>query len=247
MWGAETVNRGAIVMPIRIHYFQHVPYEGLGSIATWAETHTHPVTVTRFYEDAVIPAPDAYDMLIVMGGPMNVDEESVYPWLVPEKAAIDAAIAAKKPVLGICLGAQLIARVLGAAVRPNTHREIGWFPIHKEADAKGLTLAEPFPDTCMAFHWHGDTFDLPPAARHLASSEACAQQGFIYSDRVVGLQFHLEMTFPGAEALVAHCIDDLREGPHVQSADDIRTDPARYEETHVIMAGLLDRLAARVE
>jgi len=231
-------------MPIRIHYFQHVPYEGLGSIGDWAEVNRHPVTVTRFYEDAVIPADDAFDLLIVMGGPMNVDELSAYPWLASEKAAIDRAIVAGKPVLGICLGAQLIARVLGAAVKPNAHREIGWFPVHKQPDARGQSLSEAFPDTCLAFHWHGDTFDLPPGARHLAASEACAQQGFIFGDRVVGLQFHLEMTFPGAESLLAHCIDDLKEGPYVQTSDAIRTDPAQFEKTHAIMDGLMDRMAA---
>ena len=121
------------------HVFQHVPFEGLGSIGPWLEARRAVVTVTRFFEDAVLPEAEGLDLLIVMGGPMSVNDEKLYPWLIAEKRFIAQAILRGKAVLGVCLGAQLIAAALGARIYPNGEKEIGWFPVYS------LPVPETFP------------------------------------------------------------------------------------------------------
>ena len=165
---------------MRIHWFQHVCFEGLGLIEPWLLAHGHTITATRWWAGETAPVGDRFDALIVMGGPMNIYEHEAYPWLVDEKAVIGAAILAGKPVLGVCLGAQLIADVLGGRVTRHTEREIGWWPITPVAsparrDEAGLAL----PMETTVLHWHGDTFSLPPGAVRMAESAACAQQAFV--------------------------------------------------------------------
>lgn len=229
----------------RIHCFQHVPFEGLGSIEMWARNRGATVSVTRFFDDAPrVPPPDASDWLIVMGGPMNVYEEQAHPWLRKEKEAIARAVQSGKTVLGICLGAQLIASVLGAKVSANPDKEIGWFPVHLAQQVRNHPLFEGVAERWITFHWHGDTFELPAGALPIASSRACLNQGFIYRDRVVGLQFHPEVTPGGLAALVEHCAAELIPGPHIQTADRILDENAPYGINQRLMALLLDRLEA---
>jgi GMP synthase-like glutamine amidotransferase len=225
---------------MRLHVLQHIPFEGLGHIADWAERRRAAVTWTRFHDPAAaaLPALANVDFLIVLGGPMSVNDEAVHPWLAAEKTYIASALAAGKPILGICLGAQLIACALGARVRPAPEREIGWFPVMAAPPAPG---AFAFPPRFDAFHWHGETFDLPPGAILLAHSEACENQAFQHGPRVIGLQFHLETTRESADALVRHCPGDLAPGRCVQSAADLLADtPARADAAHVQMDRLLD-------
>jgi GMP synthase-like glutamine amidotransferase len=229
----------------QIHYFQHVPFEALGSIETWIANAGHTVSATRFFEDSFrLPSLDALDWLIVMGGPMNVDEEVAYPWLREEKQIIARAVQSGKVVLGICLGAQLIAAALGAKVAPNAYKEIGWLPVDLSPKVRNHPLFEGFPANWVTFHWHGDTFELPTGAVPLASSRACRNQGFIYRDRVVGLQFHPEMTLQGTRLLVAQCAAELVPGPYIQAADRILDEAAPLAHNQRLMAQLLDRLDA---
>lgn len=206
---------------MRAHYFQHVPFEGLGSIEPWLIQHSFEITSTRFYEAAELPEIKDIDMLIVMGGPMSVNDEEKFPWLVAEKQFIGDAIAKNKPVLGICLGAQLIASALGAKVYPNKVKEIGWFPVH------GIPLSDKsvfcFPPSMEVFHWHGETFDLPAAgAIRLAKSDACVNQAFQYGKSVIGLQFHLETTPEAARNIVFNCRDELVvNAPYIQKDEKI--------------------------
>ena len=118
---------------MKAHYLQHVPFEGLGSIETWLQSIRAAVSVTKFFEDPTLPDPDNLDLLVVMGGPMSVNDEQKFPWLAAEKEFIRKAIEKDKAVIGICLGAQLIAGAMGAAVYPNKEKEIGWFPCHRHA------------------------------------------------------------------------------------------------------------------
>ncbi len=228
----------------QIHCFQHVPFENLGSIEAWVQARGYSLTTTCFFDGDLPPSMDAVDWLIVMGGPMGVDDHEDYPWLKEEKLAIGQAVAAGKVVLGICLGAQLIACALGATVRPNAYKEIGWFPVFLQSQTLDHPVARIFPSQWHAFHWHGDTFDIPDGARLLASTEGCHNQGFVYGDRVVGLQFHLEVTHQGADALVRHCADDLMPARFVTSANEILASDAPYEQTHHLMERLLDQLDA---
>jgi len=144
----------------------------------------------------------------------------------------------------VCLGAQLIASALGAKVTPNREREIGWFPIERVADPAAHLIARAFPARAEVFHWHGETFKLPPCAVHLARSEACDAQAFALGPRVVGLQFHLETTPDGVAALVRHCPEDLGAGRYVQSSDEMLRDAARFARLHEVLEALLDALEA---
>lgn len=226
----------------QLHYFQHVPFENLGVIEDWARIHDFTISATRFYQDQSISMPENTDWLIVMGGPMGVYDHDVYPWLTVEKKAIEQAIESGKVVMGICLGAQLIADVLGSGIRANAYKEVGWFPVYLHRNALNHPVAEVFPSQWDAFHWHGDTFDIPEGARLLASSCACRSQGFIYRERVIGLQFHMEVIRSGAAALVQNCAYDLKMDEFVSTADQILAPEAPFEESHQLMSKLLDYL-----
>jgi GMP synthase-like glutamine amidotransferase len=227
---------------MRVQVFQHVPFEGLGAIEPWLAARDARIGWTRFFETPRIPALDSYDWLIVMGGPMSVNDEAALPWLRDEKRAVAAAIDAGKTVLGVCLGAQLIASALGAKVTPNREREIGWFPIERVADPAAHPIARAFPARAEVFHWHGETFELPPGALHLARSEACEMQAFALGPRVVGMQFHLETTPESAAALVRHCPEDLRPRRFVQSSDAMLRDTDRFARLRERLVALLDAL-----
>lgn len=225
---------------IKAHCLQHIPFEELGSIRRWLNNRQAKITATKLFENENFPSQETFDWLIVMGGPMGVNEQEKYPWLDAEKQFILDAINSNKPVLGICLGAQLIASCLGAKVYPNKVREIGWFPIKKINEIQPDGLNAGFPDIVEAFHWHGDTFDLPESTRHLYSSEACKNQGFLYGDRVLGLQFHLEITFEDAKKLIKNCPGDLIPGSFVQDEKAILKSPERFNSANAKMEIFLE-------
>lgn len=223
---------------MKAHYMQHVPYEGLGTIAPWLERHGARITGTRWYEpDAIIPPVEQVDLLIIMGGPMSVTEEDEYPWLVQEKTFVREMIAQGKPVLGICLGAQVIASAAGGAVYPNGEREVGWFPV--AAVASGNADAFAFPAEFLPFHWHGETFDLPAGAVHLARSVACENQAFQLGERVIGLQFHPEVTPAVVAEFIDHNRDYLIDAPYVATEPTMLSAPPEYYRD---MEELLERI-----
>ena len=232
---------------LRIHYLQHVPFEGPGSIESWALVRGHRLTSTRLYAGQRLPAVEELDWLFILGGPMNVYEENRYPWLAREKRFIGEALHGGKVVIGICLGAQLLACVLGAKVTRNPCVEIGWHPVEKAAQASQSNLPGFLPDQFPAFHWHGDTFEVPRGAVHLARSQACENQAFAFGDRVAAFQFHLESTRESVESLVHNCPEDLAEGPFVQSPAEMLTNLDRFRAINGLMADFLDGLAARQE
>ena len=228
---------------MRIHYLQHVAFEDAANIVPWAEGRGHAVTATRLYQDESLPPAEAFDWLVIMGGPMNVYEHDRYPWLVREKQFIAEAIGRNKPVLGICLGAQLVADVLGGRVAPNPRKEIGWFCVSLTDAAGRLPLFQALPRQFFPFHWHGDTFSIPPGAVHAAQSEACANQAFQYGDRVIGLQFHLDYSGESIRRMIGSCGDELVEAPHIQRSPEVLTDAARVAN----LRGLLDRFLDAME
>lgn len=222
------------------HYFQHVPFEGLGSIAAWLHRNKYHITSSQLYENEELPDPENIDLLIVMGGPMSVNDEAVHAWLKPEKEFIRTFISSGKPVLGICLGAQLIASSLGAKVYPGDQKEIGWFPIFAtQHDRTGLFNGM----TASVFHWHGETFDLPPGAILLAESRCCRHQAFQLGHNVIGLQFHLETTPESARLLVDNCREELIPSAFVQSEEDILSaTPEMYATINALMERVLDAI-----
>ena len=170
---------------------QHAAFEGPGEIAAWAELRGHPVSVRHLYRGDALPSPDTFDLLVVMGGEMNIYQYRDWPWLKPESEFIRSALEQGKRVVGICLGAQLIADALGARVVQNAEHELGWLPINWTDEARAI-----FPDlpaSGSVLHWHGDTFGLPEGATRLAASEGCPEQGFVIKNKCLALQFHMEV------------------------------------------------------
>lgn len=228
----------------RVHYLQHVPFEGLGCIEDWLNKKHAEVTATKFFESASLPPVDDLDLLIVLGGPMSVNNEEKFPWLRQEKVFIRDAIQRNISVLGICLGAQLIAAAMGEAVYPNRRKEIGWFPINR-VNAPDACFA--FPPQLEVFHWHGETFDLPKAAHLLARSEGCENQAFQLGERVIGLQFHLESTPNSVEQIVTNCREELLPSKYVQPEQIILDQsPAKYRKINQVTNVLLDYLTAHL-
>lgn len=223
---------------MRVYVLQHVPFEELGNIQPWLTQQNAEVHYCRLYAKDPLPDVNETDLLIVLGGPMSVNDESHYPWLVAEKAFLAQAIAAEKPIVGICLGAQLIASCQGARIYSNYAKEIGWFDITAVA-ASGDVL--PLPATMHVFHWHGETFELPTNAVLLASSVACNNQIFQLGQRVIGLQCHLETTADNARSMVLHCADELTGGSFIQEADTIlAASAAQYQQLSQLMTQVLE-------
>jgi GMP synthase-like glutamine amidotransferase len=227
---------------MKVHWLQHLPFEGLGSMGTYFQQKGFPATSTHFYLNQQLPDIDSFDWLIIMGGAMSANDDAEYPWLTLEKQFIKKAADSGKVVIGVCLGAQLIAAALGAKVYRNKYREIGWFDITPTDDAKKTILSDCFTKTQDAFHWHGDTFDLPKGAIHLASSQACKNQGFIIDNRVVGFQFHLETTFKSAKDLIDNFADELNGDKYVQSESEMLSDISRFDKINKVMCSILDKL-----
>ena len=223
---------------MRAHYLQHVPFEGPGSIRSWLQAAGYDVTHTRLFEAADFPDAKIIDLLVIMGGPMSVNDEDEFPWLVAEKEFIRKVIGLGKPVLGICLGAQLIASAMGARVFPNPVKEIGWFPIYGVVAGDGSVFR--FPAAQTVFHWHGETFDLPSGAKRLAGSEGCENQAFQLGESVIGLQFHLETTPESAREIVSHCRAELIPGRYIQTEEEILSASSnRYQSIHQHMGDIL--------
>jgi GMP synthase-like glutamine amidotransferase len=205
---------------MRIAVLQHVPFEGPAAIADWAAARGIAVTVAHLYRDEPLPALADFDMLTVMGGPMSVNDEAEYAWLAPEIALVRDAIGAGKTVLGVCLGAQTIAKSLGAKVYAGKQKEIGWFDVRRTEAAH--PIFDGLPAAFPALHWHGETFDLPAGAVRLAETDSTPNQAFGVGNRVLGLQFHIEATPVSVAGLLENCADEIGAGPYQQSPDAIR-------------------------
>jgi len=174
--------------------FQHVAHEILGTLDPLLRNSGFRMKYVNFERNPdAKPNIDNYDGLIVLGGPMNVDQVDEYPNLLTEMELIRQAVNENMPVLGICLGSQLLAKALGAKVRKNKKPEIGWYDVTPTSEGTKDNLISRFDGTEKIFQWHGDTFELPNGAVHLASSEFCTNQAFKYGDNVYGFQFHLEV------------------------------------------------------
>ncbi len=232
---------------MNLHWLQHVPFEGLGRIENWVRAEEYGLSCTRLFAGEELPKQDEFQMLVVMGGPMGIHDEQHYEWLAHEKAFIKNTIKEGKPVLGICLGAQLLASVLGADVVVNGEKEIGWFPVER---TKMLPdgMQGILPSQLTVFHWHGDTFGIPANAVSLYASTACKNQAFLYDGRVIGLQFHLETTPEGVDLLIENCGDELVESQWIQQVSQLRAFPAKgVTQMNTVLVNILEYLALRAK
>lgn len=233
---------------MRLHYLQHIELEHPGSILAWAREKGHTVTRTRFFRGETLPELHAFDWLVVMGGPMNIYEDETYPWLADEKKFIRAAIDGGKTLLGLCLGAQLIADAIGGKVTANSQPEIGWLPVRWKENAQEHPLFSFFPKESTVFQWHYDTFSvLPPDSEVLAASEACAHQAYIYKERVIGFQFHLENTPEMLNGYIEQAADEMISAAYVQTPQEVLAHPEHLARNNEWMAEFLTRLEDNAE
>ncbi len=226
---------------MRLHSLEHEPFEDLANIKIWAKNRGHSISRTLLFNNEELPDMNDFDWLVIMGGSMNIYEEEKYPWLNEEKNFIAEAIASKKIVLGVCLGSQLIADVLGGRVSKNRYKEIGWFPVTLTGEAKSSPIFNTLPGKFIAFHWHGDTFEIPPGAARVAESEGCVNQAFEYG-RVIGLQFHIEYSVESINLMFQNCGDELVDGKYIQKPDEIIPQNSNVVETQRLLDMLLDNM-----
>lgn len=231
---------------MRIHYLQHVHFEGPANIVKWAKKKGHKLTGTHLYNYESLPEMNQFDWLIIMGGPMNIYEEEKYPWLKIEKEFIKKAVESNKVVIGICLGAQLITDVLGGKVTKNLEGEIGWLPVNFNENAFKFPFFKNFQKTNTVFQWHNDTFSiLAPDSVLIAGSEACSNQAFIYKDKVVGFQFHMESSEESIYSLIVNCADEMTEGKYMQSEKEIRLGMETLKTANYLMEEFLNSMEGK--
>jgi len=226
---------------MRLHSLEHEPFEGLGNIEVWAKNRGHIITRTLLFNNEKLPETSEFDWLVIMGGSMNIYEEDKFPWLKEEKNFIAKAIAANKILLGVCLGSQLIADVLGGKVSKNRFKEIGWFPVSLTKGARDSSIFSILPGTFTAFHWHGDTFKIPHGTARIAQSEGCANQAFEYG-RSIGLQFHLEYSRKSIDLMFQNCSDELVDGKYIQKQDEIISKISNVYEMNKTLNMILDNM-----
>lgn len=226
---------------MRIHGLKHVPFEGLANIESWAKEHGHTIKITNLFYNEKLPSFDDFDCLAVMGGPMSVWEEEAHPWLKDEKRFIAEAIAKKKIVLGVCLGSQLLAEVLGGNVFKNKQPEIGWFPVKINPAIQQHPLFNDLPDEILPLHLHSDTFSLPEGVVALGSSAVTPHQGFVYGDRTVALQFHLEFNPATLQHILNVAGHIFKPTDSVQSAKEV-WNLERLAAANQILFGILNKL-----
>jgi GMP synthase-like glutamine amidotransferase len=225
-----------------IAVLQHAAFEGPGEMAAWAARRHHTVRVHHVYRGDPLPDPEGFDLLVVMGGEMNIYQYRDWPWLKEESAFIESTLNRGQRVVGICLGAQFLANALGARVVQNAEIELGWFPVTWTKEAREAFSG--LPEISTVLHWHGDTFALPPGATRLARSEGCPEQGFLIPDKCLALQFHMEVDAALVEAFIASQ-GEWPSGRFTQDSEVISAEAVRCcEQNAVVLHRMLDVFCA---
>ena len=206
---------------MKVLIVKHAPFEREGNMVAWLQRKQAEIEYLNLYESTVFPDLKAFDLMVLLGGPMSVNDEQLYPWLVPEKQFIKDALSLDMPILGLCLGGQLIANALGAAVTLSKETEIGWHTVSNRTLNKKLFQ---FPEQMPIFNWHGETFALPNGAEPLLKSQACENQGFQYGEKVIGLQCHPEVTPEIIQDWIDEIGDQMTQGEFVHTPEQMFID-----------------------
>ncbi len=233
---------------LRVHYFQHIAGEGFGSCYEYLKAHQAKITATEFFalpvdlplELEALPHIDEVDLLIIMGGSMSVNDEANYPWLKLEKRWLRRYLAAGKPAIGLCLGGQLIANALGAAVSRNPVQELGWMDVGRASHIPDDYFQVP--ERLNILQWHSETFEIPKGGVRLAENEVCRNQMYQIGRNVLGFQFHPEIT-PQALALLIENEEDMAvfKGEHVQAMAELKsTRKSRFEAGNRLLNQAID-------
>lgn len=210
------------VLGMRILSIRNVSFEGSGVIEGWARNRGYTFEEIRSYEVSSLPATATFDFLLIMGGPQTLSEIHKYDYLQRVVGLIQEATALNKHILGICLGAQLISHAFGAVVEKSPEREVGVYPITLTEAGLADPLFKGFPQTFDVTHWHGDMAGLPPGAQVLAASAGCPRQIIKYTNRIYGLQCHMEMTTHSLQTMLRFCPEDLISGgPYIQAQEQL--------------------------
>jgi len=230
---------------MKIHCLLHTENPGHTFFPEWAALYGHSWHSSIVPAVPALPDPGEVDCLVVLGGPMSAWEDQRYPWLRLEKRFIEAFIATGKPLLGVCLGAQILADVLGARTYQGPHKEIGWYSAEAAPESRDTWLGDILPARFETFFWHGDTFNLPDSAVRIAGSAAFHNQGFVWN-QVLALQFHLEVRPGWVQMLVRRDAEELRGGAYVQTAETVLGRPdSLYRDNNLLMNRLLSRWLER--
>ncbi len=223
---------------MKVHALLHSALGGDIHLPHWAMQRNHRWSTSLVPEAPRLPGPDEVDCLVVLGGPMSAWDDAKHPWLIREKRLLEAYLAADRPVLGICLGAQLLADVLGARVYQGERPEIGWFPVHVTTEGRSHPLGTLLPESFETFLWHGDSFDLPAGAHHLAASALFPHQAFSHGS-ALALQFHLEARHDWVSRLIKRDAAQLADAEFAQSV--LNKPEALFQENNLLLERLLDR------
>ena len=227
---------------MRIVCLTHAPFEGPAAISDWARLKGHTLDIIECWHET-IPEPESYQALVVMGVPMSVNDFTRLPWLSDELDWISRWLEMDQgPVIGICLGCQMLAHVTGGSVSRSPYKEIGWWPVQRTLEAEHSKYFRDWPEQANLFHWHGEMADLPAEARVVLTSAGCPVQAFEWGTRVVGLQCHPEMTLDSIHEIGHECQAELVAGHYIQTDIAAMADQGKIRAAHELLFRLLDRL-----
>jgi len=219
-----------------IQFIQHVSFETPASILDWVNQRKFSYSVCEIFNNNNLPIIGEFDALIVLGGPMSVNDSD--DWINNELNFIKQCIQKQIPVLGICLGAQFLAKALGAKVVKNTQKEIGWFPVQSHMNRVESDYFKSFPLEFTPFHWHGEVFELPENAKAIHRTAVTPYQSFVYNN-CIALQFHLEMNIMQLTSLIENCKNELIEAPTIMNENQMLSEEY-IKQSNVLLTKLLN-------